>query len=139
MTLLSCVYLIGCLGEDCSRGSHERCWGGPPIAYNPAAGGPRERPQKCEAAPAGRAQLVQRVLADEPTQAVVEATGVSAPTVYMWLRRWKAEAEAGLVDRSSQPNRMPRRRPRHRRRQIERFRRGRDAAGMTAPGRQALE
>jgi transposase InsO family protein len=67
--------------------------------------------------------MVERVLAGEPVQAVAEATGVSVPTVYKWLKRWKAEGEAGLEDRSSRPHRMPRRLPRHRRRQIERLRR----------------
>jgi len=73
--------------------------------------------------PAGRAQMVERVRAGESVQAVAEATGVSAPTVYKWFKRWKSEREAGLADRSSRPHRMPRRLPRHRRRQIERLRR----------------
>jgi transposase InsO family protein len=35
--------------------------------------------------------------------------GVSRPTVYKWLRRYHDEGVAGLVDRSSRPQRCPRR------------------------------
>lgn len=56
-------------------------------------------------------------------QDVAEAMGVSAPTVYMWVNRWKAEGEAGLEDRSSRPHRIPMRLLRQRRRQVERLQR----------------
>lgn len=49
--------------------------------------------------------------------------GVSVSTVYKRVKRWKAEREVGLVDRSSRPHRSPRRLPRHRRRQVDRLRR----------------
>lgn len=73
--------------------------------------------------PAGRALMVERVQQGEPVRTVAEAMGVSVPTVYKWLKRWKAEGEAGLEDRSSRPHHSPRRLPRHRRRQVERLRR----------------
>jgi len=75
--------------------------------------------------PSGRALLVQRYLAGESAAEVAEAMGVSPPTVYKWVKRWKAQGERGLRDRSSRPHRSPNRLPRHRRRQIERLRRKR--------------
>jgi transposase InsO family protein len=39
---------------------------------------------------------------------VAKQLGVSRQTVYKWVRRWRAEGEAGLTDRSSRPRRMPR-------------------------------
>jgi transposase InsO family protein len=35
-----------------------------------------------------------------------EAAGCSERTAYKWLRRWRAEGEAGLLDRSSRPRRI---------------------------------
>src|SRR5213082_2234054 len=35
------------------------------------------------------------------------AAGISTRTVYKWLRRFKLESTAGLVDRSSRPQRSP--------------------------------
>ncbi|MGH9268259.1 MAG: leucine zipper domain-containing protein, partial [Acidimicrobiales bacterium] len=40
---------------------------------------------------------------------VAEQLGVSRATVYKWLRRYRAEGDAGLIDRSSRPRRSPRR------------------------------
>ncbi len=40
---------------------------------------------------------------------VAEQLGISRQTVHEWWRRWRAEGEAGLADRSSRPHRMPRR------------------------------
>jgi len=73
--------------------------------------------------PAGRALLVERIGAGEPAKAVAASMGVSPKTAYKWLRRFQAEGEAGLADRSSRPHRSPNRLPRHRRRQVERLRR----------------
>jgi transposase InsO family protein len=42
-----------------------------------------------------------------PVAQAAEAAGVSRQTVYRWLRRWRAEGEAGLEDRSSRPHRCP--------------------------------
>ncbi len=47
------------------------------------------------------------VLSWPPAQAAA-ATGVSRATVYKWLRRFKAEGESGLADRSSKPGHCPR-------------------------------
>jgi transposase InsO family protein len=54
--------------------------------------------------PKGRATMVRRVL--EEGIALVEAAeaaGVSARTAGKWVRRYRAEGEAGLLDRSSAP------------------------------------
>jgi transposase InsO family protein len=57
--------------------------------------------------PAGRALLVQRVVAGGRQAAVAAAFGVSARTVGKWVRRWRVEGMSGLVDRSSRPRRCP--------------------------------
>lgn len=57
----------------------------------------------------GRALLVNRVLEEEwSVAAAAEAAGVSRRTGYKWLARFRAEGVAGLADRSSRPQRMPR-------------------------------
>ena len=57
--------------------------------------------------PKGRAIMVKRVLEDgiALTEAA-EAAGVSARTAGKWVRRYRDEGEAGLLDRSSAPNRV---------------------------------
>jgi transposase InsO family protein len=61
---------------------------------------------------AGRRLLVERVLAQGwPPARAAEAQGVSLATAYKWLGRWRAEGLAGLADRSSRPQRSPRRLP----------------------------
>jgi transposase InsO family protein len=54
--------------------------------------------------PKGRAIMVRRVLEEgiALTQAA-EAAGVSARTAGKWVRRYRSEGEAGLLDRSSAP------------------------------------
>ena len=54
--------------------------------------------------PYGRALLVRRML-DEGLRAeeAAQAMGVSVRTAYKWRRRYLAEGEAGLCDRSSRP------------------------------------
>jgi transposase InsO family protein len=60
--------------------------------------------------PKSRRLLVDRVLEqDWSVTAAAEAAGVTERTVYRWLKRWRAEGEAGLLDRSSRPRRSPRR------------------------------
>jgi len=56
--------------------------------------------------PKGRAIMVRRVLEEgiALTEAA-EAAGVSARTARKWVGRYRAEGEAGLVDRSSAPRR----------------------------------
>jgi transposase len=54
--------------------------------------------------PKGRAVMARRVIEDELTLAeAAEAAGVSVRTAGKWARRYRAEGEAGLVDRSSRP------------------------------------
>jgi transposase InsO family protein len=57
--------------------------------------------------PKGRATMVRRVLEEGValTEAA-EAAGVSARTAGKWVRRYRAEGEAGLFDRSSAPRRV---------------------------------
>ncbi|ATJ81936.1 IS481 family transposase [Halomonas beimenensis] len=56
----------------------------------------------------GRALLVRRVIREglRPAE-VAQAQGVSVRTVYKWVRRYRDEGEAGLLDRSSRPCRCP--------------------------------
>lgn len=57
-----------------------------------------------------RQLLVHRVLDQGwPAAHVAEQLGISRATAYKWVRRYRAEGEAGLVDRSSRPHRSPRR------------------------------
>ena len=75
--------------------------------------------------PAGRQAVVARALAGIPVAEVARGACVSARTIWKWLARFRAEGTAGLVDRSSRPRRLARRRPRHQHRQILRRRRQR--------------
>ena len=56
-----------------------------------------------------RKLIVARVQAGHRPGEVAKQLGVSRQTVYKWVRRWRSEGWAGLVDRSSRPHRMPRR------------------------------
>lgn len=59
--------------------------------------------------PYSRAEIVRRVMIlHETPSAVATALGVSCRTVAKWLARYRAEGQAGLLDRSSRPRRMPR-------------------------------
>src|SRR6478672_1740473 len=54
--------------------------------------------------PKGRTIMVRRVLEEGITlMEAAEAAGVSARTAGKWVRRYRAEGEAGLLDRSSAP------------------------------------
>ena len=58
----------------------------------------------------GRQLLVHRIVDEQwPVAQAADAVGVSRATAYKWLRRFDNEGEAGLLDRSSQPHRSPRR------------------------------
>jgi len=60
--------------------------------------------------PKSRGLLVERVVRKGwSVTAAAEAAGVSERTVWRWLRRWREEGRAGLLDRSSRPHRSPRR------------------------------
>lgn len=57
--------------------------------------------------PKGRAVMVRRVLDDGLTLTeAAMAAGVSVRTAGKWVRRYRAEGEAGLLDRSSAPKRL---------------------------------
>ncbi|MFD3728939.1 IS481 family transposase [Streptomyces sp. NPDC058671] len=57
----------------------------------------------------GRRLLIERVLAGRPVAHVAAEMGISRPTAHKWVRRWRAEGDAGLADRSSRPRTTPRR------------------------------
>lgn len=59
--------------------------------------------------PRGRADLFRAVEAGMTVTAACLAFRTSRRTYYRWLPRWRAEGEAGLVDRSSRPHRSPQR------------------------------
>jgi transposase InsO family protein len=59
--------------------------------------------------PHSRAELVRRVLVErQPPMSVATDMGVSVKTVAKWVKRYQAEGEAGLLDRSSRPHRLHR-------------------------------
>jgi transposase InsO family protein/transposase len=58
--------------------------------------------------PYARKLIVARVLAGHRPGEVAKQLGVSRQTVYKWVRRFRTEGAAGLVDRSSRPHAMPR-------------------------------
>ena len=56
----------------------------------------------------GRRLLIQRVVTDRrPVAHVVKELGCSRATGYKWLARWRAEGDAGLIDRPSTAHRLP--------------------------------
>jgi transposase InsO family protein len=56
----------------------------------------------------GRLLLIDRVVGQQwPVAHAAKAMGVSRQCAYRWVRRWRAEGEAGLVDRSSRPHHSP--------------------------------
>jgi transposase InsO family protein len=58
--------------------------------------------------PYGRRKLVEQVLAGHKPGEVAKQFHVSRTSVYKWVRRFRAEGEAGLTDRSSRPRSSPR-------------------------------
>ncbi len=60
--------------------------------------------------PKGRLTMVRRVVEQEWSLTdAAEAAGVSERTCWKWVGRYRAEGEAGLIDRSSAPHRVPHR------------------------------
>ncbi|MFF5714622.1 integrase core domain-containing protein [Streptomyces sp. NPDC012756] len=49
----------------------------------------------------GRRLLVERVCSGRPVAHVAAEMGISRATAHKWIRRWRAEGEAGLHDRST--------------------------------------
>jgi transposase InsO family protein len=79
--------------------------------------------------PSQRRLLVHRVREENQTVTeAAEAAGVSRQTAYKWLRRFDAEGEEGLGDRSSRPRRIPVRTPQRALRRMQRLRRRRKTA-----------
>jgi transposase InsO family protein len=74
--------------------------------------------------PNSRKLLVERIESNEwSLTAAAEAAGVSERTAWRWLKRWREEGEAGLLDRSSRPHRSPTRLPQSKVEAIEKLRR----------------
>jgi len=62
--------------------------------------------------PNSRKLLVERIEGEGwSLVAAAEAAGISERSARKWLGRWRAEGEAGLLDRSSAPRRIPHRTP----------------------------
>src|SRR5262245_35114020 len=62
--------------------------------------------------PNSRKLLVRRVEEESwSLVAAAEAAGISERSARKWLSRWRSEGEAGLLDRSSAPRRIPHRTP----------------------------
>jgi transposase InsO family protein len=61
--------------------------------------------------PEGRRILCERIASGRPVSHVAAEMGISRTAGYRWWRRYQAEGEAGLVDRSSRPRSCPHRTP----------------------------
>ena len=61
--------------------------------------------------PRGRMIMIERIAAGRPVAHVAAEMGVSRKTADKWWRRWLAEGDAGLEDRSSRPHRCPHQTP----------------------------
>ena len=83
--------------------------------------------------PQSRRLLVRRIEEERwPLMKAAEAAGISGGSASKWLARWRAEGEAGLLDRSSAPNRIPHKTPLDRQLAIEALRRVRLTAAEIA-------
>ena len=82
--------------------------------------------------PNSRRLLVLRVQSGWSVMEAAEAAGITDRTARRWVARWRAEGEAGLVDRSSAPKRIPHKTPPERVSEIVRLRRLRMTAAQIA-------
>ena len=82
--------------------------------------------------PKSRRLLVERVAAGWSVMEAAEAAGISDRTARRWLKRWREEGPAGLLDRSSAPRRIPHKTPPERVAEIVRLRRLRMTAAEIA-------
>lgn len=82
--------------------------------------------------PRSRRLLVERVECGWTMAQAAAAAGVSERTAAKWCARWRAEGDAGLLDRSSRPLRQPRRTPVDRVEAVVRLRRLRMTAAEIA-------
>lgn len=72
----------------------------------------------------GRRLLVERVIGQRrPASHVAKELGISRQCAHRWIARFRAEGEAGLLDRSSRPRSCPRRTPTKVEQQVLRLRR----------------
>jgi transposase InsO family protein len=72
--------------------------------------------------PRGRMIMIDRIASGRPVAHVAAEMGVARKTADKWWRRWLAEGEAGLEDRSSRPHRCPHQTAAHLERRIVRLR-----------------
>jgi transposase InsO family protein len=83
--------------------------------------------------PNSRKLLVHRIAGENwSLMAAAEAAGISERSARKWRDRWRAEGDAGLLDRSSAPKRVPSRLPADRLAAIEALRRLRMTAAEIA-------
>jgi transposase InsO family protein len=82
--------------------------------------------------PNSRRLLVDRVDAGWSVMEAAEAAGISDRTARRWLKRWREEGPAGLLDRSSAPKRIPHKTAPERVEEIVRLRRLRMTAARIA-------
>jgi transposase InsO family protein len=82
--------------------------------------------------PKSRRLLVERIEGGWSLMVAAEAAGISERSARKWLSRWRLEGEAGLLDRSSAPRRVPSRLPADRLAAIEALRRLRMTAAEIA-------
>jgi transposase InsO family protein len=83
--------------------------------------------------PNSRKLLVRRIEEEGwSLMAAAEAAGISERSARKWLGRWRQEGEAGLLDRSSAPKRVPSRLPGDRLKAVEALRRLRMTAAEIA-------
>jgi transposase InsO family protein len=61
--------------------------------------------------PRGRMIMIERIASGRPIAHVAAEMGVSRKTADKWWRRWLAEGDSGLEDRSSRPHRCPHQTP----------------------------
>jgi len=74
--------------------------------------------------PKSRQLLVERIESNAcSVMTAAEAARISERTAYRWLRRWREQGAAGLLDRSSAPKSIPHRTPAERVEVIEKLRR----------------
>lgn len=92
--------------------------------------------------PHGRLLLVQRVIDQgRPVAHVARELGVSRQCAHRWVARYRAEGQAGLLDRSSRPHRSPTATPARAQARVvavrQKLRKGRDqvAAATGVPAR----
>lgn len=82
--------------------------------------------------PNSRRLLIDRVEAGWSVMEAAEAAGITDRTARRWLKRWREEGPAGLLDRPSAPKRIPHKTSPERVREIVRLRRLRKTAAQIA-------